>query len=175
MPLSMHAASVPLFIQGLDALSGIMTKAEAHTRARKIEPRVLLEARLFPDMFPLIRQVQLTTDFAKGASARLAGVEVPSYEDTEQSFPEIKARLARTIGFIGELPPEKFDGAESRDVTIRIAGQPTTFKGDLYLVRFAIPNFMFHATTAYAILRQSGVELGKTDFIGKIPGMVLPS
>jgi hypothetical protein len=171
----MHAASVPLFVQGLDALTGVMAKAESYARARKIEPRVLLEARLFPDMFPLIRQVQLATDFAKGASARLAGVDVPSYEDNEQSFSEIKARLARTVEFVSGLPAAKFDGAESREVVIRIAGQPSTFKGDVYLIRFAIPNFMFHATTAYAILRQSGVELGKSDFIGKVPGMVLPA
>jgi len=173
MPLSMHAASAPIFIQILNALSGLLDKAEAHARARKIEPKVLLEQRLFPDMFALVRQVQLASDFAKGACARLAGVEVPVYDDTEQSFPELKARIARTIEFVKSLRPADFEGSETRDVTIRIAGKPVTMKGEPYLLHFAVPNFYFHATTAYAILRHAGIELGKLDFVGDVPGLVL--
>ncbi|MFZ4808449.1 MAG: DUF1993 domain-containing protein [Hyphomicrobiaceae bacterium] len=173
MPLSMHAASAPVFIQLLTALSGLLDKAEAHARARKIEPKVLLEQRLFPDMFAFVRQVQLTSDFAKGACARLAGVEVPVYDDNEQSFPELKARIARTIDFVKSLKPADFEGAETRDVTIRIAGKPVVMKGEPYLLHFALPNFYFHATTAYAILRHAGIELGKLDFVGTVPGLTL--
>ena len=171
MSIAVYDASVPAFVQVLEALIGLVDKAEAHAQAKKIEPSVLLGARLYPDMFPLVRQLQLSTDFAKGASARLAGVDVPSYQDTEASFADIRQRLKRTIEFVQSLPKDKFAGGETRDVTVRIAGQPATFKGQTYLLHFALPNFYFHATTAYAILRHCGIELGKRDFIGKVPGL----
>jgi hypothetical protein len=169
--LTMHNASAPVFVQLLNALIGILDKAEAHVAARKIEPQAILSARLFPDMFTFTRQVQLTSDFAKGAVARLAGVDVPAFPDTEVTFAELKARLKRTIDFIQSIKPDAFANAETRDVTIRIAGNPVTFKGQPYLVHFALPNFYFHLTSAYAILRQSGVDLGKRDFVGQVPGM----
>lgn len=171
MSISVYDASVPVFVQVLEALIGLVDKAEAHAQAKKIEPSVLLGARLFPDMFPLIRQLQLSTDFAKGACARLAGVDVPSYQDNEASFADIRQRLKRTIEFVQSLPKDSFAGGGARDVTVRVAGQPTTFKGQPYLLHFALPNFYFHATTAYAILRHCGIELGKRDFIGKVPGL----
>lgn len=171
MTMTAYDVSVPAFTQVLEALVGLVDKAEAHAQAKKIEPSVLLGSRLYPDMFPLVRQLQLTTDFAKGACARLAGVDVPGYQDTEASFADIRQRLKRTIEFIASLPRDKFAGAETRDVTVRVAGQPATFKGQPYLVNFALPNFYFHATTAYAILRHCGVDLGKRDFLGKVPGL----
>jgi hypothetical protein len=167
----MYQASVPVFVQQLEAMSAVLDKAEAHAAARKIDPAVLLSARLFPDMFPLVRQVQIACDFAKGASARLAGVEVPAWEDNERSFAELKTRIRRTIEFIGMLKPAQIDGSERRTVTVKIAGKPVTFEGQPYLVNFVLPNFYFHATVAYAILRHNGVELGKRDFVGKVPGL----
>ena len=169
MSLSMYQASVPAFLQMLNSLSAILEKAEAHALSRKIEPSVLLNTRLTPDMLPLVRQVQLVTDFAKGAAGRLAGVELPKYDDTETSFAELKARIAKTADFLHSFKPAQIDGSETREITIPIGGQPMTFKGQPYLVNFALPNFFFHATTAYAILRHCGVEIGKRDFIGSLP------
>lgn len=171
MALSMYQACVPAFTQLLQAMSAILDKAEAHATARKIDPSILLSARLFPDMFPLTRQVQIACDFAKGAAARLAGVEVPAYEDNEKSFAELKTRVAKTITFIQSIKPAQIDGSEGRDVTVKIAGKPVTFKGQPYLVQFALPNFYFHLTAAYAILRHNGIELGKRDFMGHVPGL----
>jgi hypothetical protein len=171
MPLSMYQASLPAFLQQLTALAGVLDKGEAFARARMIDPVVLLEGRLFPDMFPLVRQVQITCDFAKGAAARLAGLEVPIYADVEQSFIELQTRIRKTLEFLRTIKPEQIDGSEERDVTIRIAGHPMTFKGQPYLVNFVLPNFYFHATAAYAILRHNGVDLGKRDFIGPLPGL----
>jgi hypothetical protein len=171
VPISMYQASVPAFLQQLPALAGVLDKAEAYARTKNVDPPVLLDARLFPDMFPLVRQVQITCDFAKGASARLAGIEVPVYADTEQSFIELQARIRKTLDFIRTISPEQIDGSEERDVTIRIAGNPVTFKGQPYLVNFVLPNFYFHATAAYAILRHNGVDLGKRDFMGPVPGL----
>ncbi len=171
MAISMYQASVPPMIQGLRALSGLLDKAAAHAAARKIDPAVLLNARLFPDMFPMMRQVQIACDFAKGVPARLAGVDVPAFEDKEKDFADLKARIDRTIAFVQTLKPAQIDGSEDRDVTIKLGGNPVTFKGQTYLINFALPNFYFHATTAYAILRHNGVELGKRDFIGQVPGM----
>jgi hypothetical protein len=168
MSLSMYQASVPVFLHTLAALSAILDKAAAHAAQRKIEPPVLLNTRLFPDMFPLIRQVQLAADFAKGAGARLAGIEVPKFADTESTLDELKARIAKTVDFLKTLKPAQIDGSEGRDITIPIAGQPQSFKGQPYLLHFALPNFFFHATTAYNILRHCGVEIGKRDFIGPI-------
>lgn len=171
MAISMFHASVPAFIQQLQALSAVLDKAQAHAAAKKIDPAALINARLFPDMFTLARQVQIACDFAKGASARLAGVEVPVYEDVESSFDQLKARIAKTLDFVKTLKPSQIDGSETRDVTIKLGGKPVTFKGQLYLVSFVLPNFYFHAATAYDILRHNGVDLGKRDFIGAVPGM----
>jgi uncharacterized protein len=164
MTLSMYQASVPVFLHTLAALSAVLDKAAAHAAQRKIEPSVLLNTRLFP----LVRQVQLTADFAKGAGARLAGVEVPKFADTEATFDELKARIAKTVDFVKSLKPAQIDGSEERQITIPIGGQPQSFKGQPYLLHFALPNFFFHATTAYDILRHCGVEVGKRDFIGPI-------
>jgi hypothetical protein len=167
MTLSMYQASVPVFTQMLGSLSATLTKAEAHATAKKIDPSVLLGARLFPDMFALTRQVQLTCDFAKNTTARLAGQDPPKWEDKESSFAELQARIGRTLEFLKGFKPGQIDGAEERDVTIPIGGNPTTFKGQRYLVNFALPNLYFHLTTAYAILRHNGVELGKRDYLGQ--------
>jgi hypothetical protein len=166
MSLSMYQASVPAFLNSLKALAKILDKAEAHATSRKIDPTVLLQMRLSPDMFALTRQVQLAADFAKGGSGRLAGVELPKYEDTETSFAELKARITKTIDFITSLKPAQIEGSETREITIPIGGQPRAFTGQSYLVDFAIPNFYFHVTTAYDILRHAGVEIGKRDFLG---------
>lgn len=167
MPLSMSQASVPLFVQGLNALSGVLRKAEDHATARKIDPAVLLQARLFPDMLPMVRQVQIAGDFAKGTLARLAGEEAPSYPDEEASFEALQARVERTLAYVGSVAPQKIDGSETRTITLKIAGQSMEFEGQPYLLHFALPNFFFHLSTAYNILRHNGVEIGKRDFIGK--------
>jgi len=167
MTFTMHEATAPAFLQTLNALSAILDKAEADATERKIDPAVLLAYRLAPDMFPLSRQIQLVSDFAKSTMARLAGVEVPKYEDTETTLAELKARIAKTIAFVQSIEPAALDGSEIRDVTLPIAGRPTTFKGRDYLVNFALPNFYFHATTAYAILRHCGLNIGKRDFLGR--------
>ena len=166
MSLSMYEASAPRFISMLRNLDAILAKAQSHAVAKKIDPSVLLNSRLFPDMFPLIRQVQITTDHAKGAVARLAGVEVPKFEDTEQSFEDIRARLAKTIAFVESFNAEKIDGSEDREISLKVGGQDMTFKGMAYLIGFAMPNFYFHLVTAYNILRHNGVEIGKRDYMG---------
>lgn len=166
MNLSMYDASVPVFRQMLGSLAAILAKAEAHAKEKKIEPAALLQARLFPDMFPLTRQVQVAADFAKGASARLAGVPVPSYEDTEQTFGELQARIAKTLAFIDSLPREAIAASAERDITTGSGANVRHFKGQPYLLHYALPHFYFHTTTAYAILRHNGVEVGKKDFIG---------
>lgn len=166
MPLSMYQASVPVFRQILGALSAILDKADAYAAERKIDPAVLLNTRLFPDMFPLARQVQVACDQAKGCAARLAGVAVPSYEDTETSIADLKARIAKTLAFVESLTPAQIDGSEERPVTIKLRSGELAFTGQDYLLKFVLPNFYFHATTAYDILRQCGVPLGKRDFLG---------
>ena len=160
--------SVPVFTQFLNALSAILKKAEAFCEAKKIEPDALLTARLFPDMFPLRRQVQLACDFAKGAGARLAGIPVPSFPDEEKTFAELQARIAKTLDFLGTLKKEQFADAASRTVTLKIGGQDMNFPGATYLSHFALGNFYFHLTTAYDILRHNGLEIGKRDFMGGI-------
>ena len=162
----MYAASVPVFKQILTSLSAIIDKAEAHASEKKIEPAALLQARLYPDMFPFIRQVQVACDFAKGASARLAGVDVPRYDDTEQTFAELKQRIDTTLKFITGLPQDGIEASAQRDITTSSGANAKQFKGQVYLVHYALPHFYFHATTAYAILRHNGVEVGKKDFIG---------
>jgi hypothetical protein len=166
MPLSMYGASVPAFVRTLTALSNVLDKAAAHCAAKKIDPSVLLTARLYPDMFPLTRQVQVASDFAKNAVARLSGVEQPKFADEEKTFDELRARIAKTLDIVRSMKPQQIDGSEEKEITFPVAGQPTTFKGEAYLVGFALPNFYFHAATAYDILRHNGVELGKRDFMG---------
>jgi hypothetical protein len=166
MTISMYTASVPVFKQFLNNLSAVLDKTQAHTAAKKIEPSALLQARLFPDMFPLRRQVLIAADFAKGACARLAGIEVPKFKDNEQSFEELKARIAKTIAFIDTINAAEIDGSEERDITMQVGPDTKRFKGQAYLLYTALPNFYFHVTTAYAILRHNGVELGKRDYVG---------
>ena len=166
MAISMYSQTVPVFTRLLTNLSAILDKAAAHCAERKIDPAVMLGLRLFPDMFSLTRQVQLATDFAKGATARLSGQEVPKYEDTEATFDELKARIAKTIAFMALAREDQFAGAETRTVTIPVRGEPMDFVGLTYLNNAAMPNFYFHLTTAYNILRANGVALGKGDFIG---------
>jgi hypothetical protein len=164
--LSMYDAAVPVFRQVLGSLSAILGKAEAHAEANKIEPAALLQARLYPDMFPLARQVQVAADFAKGACARLAGVDVPRYDDVEQSFADLQQRIATTLAFIDSLPREAIEASFDREVTTGSGANVKQFKGKAYLLHYALPHFYFHATTAYAILRHNGVAIGKKDFIG---------
>lgn len=167
MSFSMYQAAIPAILQALKALDGILGKAEANAAERKIDPTVLLNYRLAPDMFAFTRQVQLVTDFAKGTMARLAGQEVPKYEDTEKTIAELKARIAKVTAYVQSFKPSDLDGSETRDVTFPVGGQPMTFKGADYLVNYALPNFYFHATTAYAILRHCGVGIGKRDFLAR--------
>jgi hypothetical protein len=166
MKISMYQASAPRFANTLRNLSAILDKAQAHAEARKIDPAVLTGSRLYPDMFALARQVQIACDNAKGAVARLAGVEVPKHEDTEQSFAELKARIARTVAFIETLKPAQIDGSEDRDISLKLGPREVQWKGMQYLLGFALPNFYFHVVTAYDILRHNGVELAKRDYIG---------
>ncbi|WP_153115302.1 DUF1993 domain-containing protein [Rhodocyclus tenuis] len=166
MTISMYEASAPRFVNLLRNLSAILAKAEAHADARKIAPEVLLSARLFPDMFPLSRQVQIACDHAKGAVGRLAGIEVPSFTDTEQSFAELQERIARTIAFVESVDAARVNDSETRDIALSIGGQQMQFQGMQYLLGFALPNFHFHLVTAYNILRHNGVDIGKRDFIG---------
>ena len=167
MTNAIYTASIPVFKQMLGGLQDVLTKAEAHVVAKKIDPNALLQARLFPDMFPLLRQVQVATDFAKSVSARLAGMEVPKLEDTEQSFADLQARIATVLAFIEGLDVAKFDEAATR-VIVTQAGTPKEkrFTGQSYLLNYGLPHFFFHITTAYSILRQGGVEVGKKDYIG---------
>jgi uncharacterized protein len=168
MALSMYQAAVPAFLQLLNSLSAILDKAEAFAEERKIDPAVLLNYRLAPDMFPLTRQVQVATDQAKGCCARLAGVEVPKYADDETTFAELKARIARTTDFVQGFKPSDIDGSEERDIAITAGSRELRFKGQQYLVSFVLPNFYFHVTTAYNILRHCGLPIGKRDFLGAV-------
>ena len=166
MTLSMYQASVPVFVQMLSSLSGVLKKAAAHAEAKKIAPTVLTGARLYPDMFPLTRQVQTAADHAKGACARLAGKDVPSFPDTETTFDELQARIQKTLDYVKSFKPADIDGSEDKEIVLTRAGQKIPFRGQAYLLHFALPNHFFHVTTAYDILRAQGVEIGKSDFIG---------
>lgn len=168
MTLTLHQASAPVFIQGLTGLAGALDKAAAYVEARKIEPAALLQARLYPDMFPFARQVQIAGDFAKGAVARLAGLEPPAYDDADPTFETLKARVAATIAYLRGFEAAQIDGAEDRDITLVRRGETSVVKGQPYLLEQAMPNFYFHLTTAYAILRHNGVEIGKRDFLGAV-------
>jgi len=166
MPLSMYQASIPTFVRGLNNLSAILTKAAAYAAAKKIDPSVLINARLAPDMFPLARQIQIAADIVKGGAARLAGIEVPSYPDTETTFDELQARIAKTIAFIQSVKAAQIDGSEERDITLKAGNNDMRFKGQPYLLTFVIPNLYFHTSIAYAILRHNGLDIGKKDFLG---------
>ena len=169
MSLSMHEASVPVFVRALRNLSAILHKAASHAEARTIDPAVLLAARLYPDMLPLTRQVQIACDNAKGPAARLAGVDRPVHDDVETTFDELQQRITRTIAFLESIPAASFEGSGQRKIVLNLRGKDVEFVGAPYLLHFALPNFFFHVTTAYAILRHSGVEIGKADFIGGLP------
>lgn len=159
------AAAAPLK-HTLMNLKSILNKGAEHADNKNIDPSVLLNARLFPDMFPLIRQVQIATDMSKGAMARLAGVEIPKYEDNETTFDELQARIDKTIAFIDSIQAQQFEGAENKDITINVRKVDVHFKGQAYLLSWVLPNVYFHVTTAYNILRHNGVELGKADYLG---------
>lgn len=162
-----YTASIPVFQQLLGGLSQVLTKAEAHVNAKKIDPNALLQARLYPDMFPLLRQVQVATDFAKSVAARLAGVDVPKFDDAEQTFADLQARITTVLAFLTSLNTALFEQAATRNITTQ-AGTPKEkhFTGEAYLLTYGLPHFFFHITTAYAILRHNGVEVGKKDFVG---------
>jgi hypothetical protein len=164
----MYLASVPPILRALTNLKAILEKAAAHAEARKIAPSVLINARLYPDMFPLSRQVQIATDNAKGVVSRLAGLEAPKYEDNESTFPELVARIDKTIALLGTFKPEQIDGSEDKTITLPMHDKTLTLKGMPYLLDYVLPNIYFHVTTAYDILRHNGVEIGKQDFLGKI-------
>ena len=167
MSLSMHAASVPVFQQMLTALGGVLAKAQAHALERKIDPSALLQARLFPDMFPLTRQVHIACDFATSVSARLAGEEVPAYEGGDETFAGLQQRIATTLAFISGLDAARFEGSGQREVLLR-PGTPKerSIGGQAYLLAYGLPQFFFHVTTAYDLLRHNGVEVGKKDYMG---------
>ncbi len=170
MTVSLSQASLPVFEIALNALAGVLDKAQEYATAKKIDPSVLLNSRLAPDMFPLVRQVQVVTDQAKNASSRLAGVEPPKYEDTETTIEQLKARLAKTLAYLKTLDPKKIDAAADREITFPLG--PTNkghMQGDDYLNHFVLPNLYFHLAAAYGILRHCGVDLGKRDFLGAIP------
>jgi hypothetical protein len=167
MTHAMYTSSIPLFKQMLGGLSAVLAKAEAHAAEKKIDPNAYLQARLYPDMFPLLRQVQVASDFAKGVSARLAGVDVPALKDDEQTFANLQARITTVLTFIESLDAKLFDTAAEREIVTQ-AGTPKEkrFTGQNYLVHYGLPHFFFHITTAYAILRHNGVEVGKKDYVG---------
>jgi uncharacterized protein len=164
--MSLHAVAVPTFLQTLKGLSGVLTKAEAHCEAKKIPQDALLTARLFPDMFPLTRQVQSASDFAAKTCARLAGVEVPTYPDVEKSFAELKQRVATASDYVKGFTEKQFEGAATREIVMQAGQRTLNFTGNTMLANFAFPNFFFHAATAYDILRHNGIEIGKRDFLG---------
>lgn len=166
MSLSMYQSSVPVLARMLDNLSKILDLAVQYAEEKKIDSSVLINARLAPDMYPLLRQVQIATDMAKGCAARLAGLEVPVYEDNETTFPELQTRIAKTLAFIQSVSAEQIDGSEERTVTLKLRGKDVSFKGQPYLLHFVLPNFYFHITIAYAILRHNGLAIGKMDYIG---------
>jgi hypothetical protein len=166
MPISMFQVSVPRFIHTLDNLRNILDKAIAYEEARKLDPSVLANARLYPDMLPMTAQVQIATDSAKGAACRLAGVPIVAFEDTEKSLADLKVRAGKTIDLLKTFKPEQIDGSEEKELVIKVGGKDTPFRGMQFLLGRSIPNFYFHVATAYDILRHNGVEIGKRDFLG---------
>jgi uncharacterized protein len=168
MSLSLYEASIPAFIHMLGNLSAILNKVEAHAEAKKIDHAIFINARLAPDMYPLSRQIQIATDIVKGCAARLSGVDVPSYEDNETTFADLHARIAKTVVFLQSVDAEQINHSEERIVMLKLRGHDVSFLAKPYLFNFVMPNFYFHITTAYAILRHNGVELGKMDYMGNI-------
>ena len=168
MTISMYKASVPVFVKGLTNLKALLEKAAAHAQAKKIDETVFAGARLYPDMLPLTGQVQIATDFARGTTARLAGVEMPKWDDNEKTLAELIARVDKTLEYVKPFTAAQIDGSEGKEITRTLRGQPRTFTGLNYLLQFALPNFYFHSTTAYALLRHNGVEIGKMDFLGNL-------
>ena len=168
MSISLYDVSIPIFTLSLNNLSAILDKAESHGEAKKVDPKVIPQSRLIVDMLPLSAQIQIACDTAKGAAARLAGVEVPTHEDTEATLAELKARVAKTLDFIKTIKPEQLQGAETREVILQFPQTTLKFTGLNYLTNFALPNFFFHVTMAYALLRKNGIDLGKRDFLGPI-------
>jgi uncharacterized protein len=166
MSLDMYQASIPVFVRMLGNLSSMLNIAVKNAEARKIDPAVFINSRLAPDMYPLSRQIQIATDMAKGCAARLAGIEVPSYEDNESTFDELQARIAKTIDFLQSVSADQVNGSEEKTVTLKLRNRDINFVGQPYLLHFVLPNFYFHLTAAYAILRHNGVELGKMDYVG---------
>ena len=169
MTVNLYSASVPVFDRGFGQLVAWLDKAEAHAAAKKFDPVVLLQARLAPDMLPLSSQVQIACDTAKFAVARIAGEEAPKFADDEKTLAELRDRIARTRDWIGTVAKERFDGADAREVTVPRRAGPMTMTAEGYLMRFVLPNYWFHLTTTYALLRHNGVELGKSDFLGPLP------
>ncbi len=168
MSISMHAATAPVFVRMLNNLLGWLDKAQAHAETRKFDPNNYLGLRLAPDMLPFTRQIQIVTDGVKGCMARLAGVDVPKWDDTEASLDDLRARVRKTLDYVKSFSAAQIDGSESKEVLLPTRqGDPVRFTGENYLKHFVLPNFYFHSTTAYALLRHAGVELGKTDFLGK--------
>src|SRR5262245_7111756 len=168
MAISMYQVSVPVFLKMLGNLAAVLDKGAAFAETKKIDPAVLLGYRLAPDMLNLTRQVQIASDHAKRCTARLAGIEPPAYEDNETSFAELKARIDKTVAFINTVKPSQIDGSEGREITLKFGNTTKTLNGQTYLLTNALPNFFFHVTTAYAILRHCGTNIGKTDFLGAI-------
>ena len=168
MTISMYQASIPTFIRSLTNLADILQKGADHCEAKKIDPAVLVNARLFPDMFPLAKQVQIASDAAKGGAARLAQVQPPAYEDNETTFPQLIERARKTIAYLETLKAEQIDGSEDRTVSWQTRTATKTMQGQPYLLNHLLPNIFFHVTTTYNILRHNGVELGKQDFLGKV-------
>ena len=168
MSLSMFTASVPVYTQFLTSLSNVLKKSAAHAEAKKIDPSVLINGRIAPDMLPLSAQVQIATDHVKGSLSRLAGVEAPKFEDTEKTFDELQARIQKTLDYVKTFKPAQIDGTEGKEIVLTFGTQKFPFNGQTYLIQFALPNFYFHTTTAYAILRHNGVEIGKRDFMGGV-------
>ena len=166
MTISMYQVSIPRFVHMLNNLAVILDKAQSYAEAKKIDAATLPSARLYPDMLPLTSQVRIACDTAKRAAALLAGVDNPAYEGNETTIPELKARIEKTVAFLGTIKPAQIDGTEAKDLVVKVGGKDTPFKGMQFLLARAIPNFYFHVTTAYAILRHNGVELGKSDFLG---------
>ena len=166
MTISMYQASVPRFVNILKNLTGILDKAQAHVDAKKIDVLVLTNYRLFPDMLPMTTQVLIACDAAKGVVARLAGIEIPVYEDNEKTLSDLKARIAKTISFIESVTPAQIDGTEDKDIVTKRGDKETHYKGMQFLLGHALPNFYFHVTTTYNILRHNGIEIGKRDFLG---------
>jgi hypothetical protein len=168
MSLNIYEVSIPVLIRGLTSLAAILEKAAAHAAAKHIDPAVLAQTRLYPDMHPLSRQVQIACDTAKGAAARLAGIEIPKHEDNEVNLADLKYRVAKTLDFLKSISAERLKGAETRAIEIKTPNRTLNFNGLSYLTNFVLPNFFFHETVAYALLRHNGVEVGKADFLGEL-------